>query len=183
MVTQNVFFQIKCLELELIVVVAFTFWHNVFWRTFHEHSDTVTLPVNSANNNHHLVFGCEWKVHDFSGVEIPSDEHVMGWDLVINEELDHGNFKCLSEWLILQGLIIGFKANVSVGNNDLRNELFHLSGNLKLGREIVISVVLNAHVTELVGCNSHLSFGNGTGLSNADVMEHGAGLHSCKIFD
>lgn len=101
MVAKNMFFQIESLELELIVVVAFTFWHNVFWSTFHEHSDVVTLPVNSANNNHHLVFRSEWKVHYFSGVKVPSDEHFMGWDLIVNEELDHGNFKWLSKWLIL----------------------------------------------------------------------------------
>lgn len=122
--------------------VKLLFWLEVSWgklwivSVLAKRKDTLgsTLAVNSdlggvvsdiSNQDHHLFFLAEWDAHDFVGEPVSVDEHLVGVDVVFEEELNHGDFKGLSLWLKCQFFFVSLKPNIGVSNDCFGNKILH----------------------------------------------------------
>jgi hypothetical protein len=112
-------------------------WDNILWSTFNIYPDKLGISLNISYNNLTLVSLVKWKLKNLNSGLIPLDEH--GWHIffIFNQELDKSYFKSLSLWFIFDFCLIGFDSDVSVGDDALSDDCFHVFVDFKPGIEII----------------------------------------------
>jgi len=151
----KLFFWLEVSWGELWVISILTKGKNTFRSTLAVNSNLSGVISNISDQNHHLLFLTEWDTHNFVGPSVSIDKHLVGIDIVIEEEFNHSDFKCLSLWFISQFIFISFKSNISVSNDSFSNKILHWIYNFKRSWERFSHVLLNLSITELVTINCH----------------------------
>jgi hypothetical protein len=170
------FFWLEVSGGKLWIESVLTNWKDALRSTLAINSDLSWIISNISNQDHHLLFLAEWDAHHFGGEPVSIDEQLMGGDIVIEEEFYHGDFKSLTAWFIREFLFISLKPYISVGYNCFCNKILHLIYDLKRSGEGFSNILLNLSITELVAFHRHLTFGNSSCLTNANIMKHRTSL-------
>lgn len=108
--------------------------------------------------------------------------------LVVQEESGQAHFDWAALWLVDEGLVVGLDSGVVVADDGLDDQVFQFLVDVQaLGKEwldvLLVEVVNLVAIVDLESLDLHLPGGDSSGLSNANVVDHGSGLHSLDVLD